>query len=514
MILVVLRKGELVMKRRSAVMFFLAVGICLGGVLLQNTAEAASKIKIDKNHFPDKIFREYVKGFDGNKDGYLSKGERDAVKKVKLDNSLYPAEINFKGLEYFPKIEELTLIWCDLKNLRFNKLKNLKVVNLEFCKKVDKKESDKEYNFTANKKLKELQIKRGQVKRVLVAKDNKIKKFYFKVPKKMKQVDLSRFSKVEELGLFDSEVKSFNLEKCTSLKEVSITGNSKLTKLDFSNSPNLEELSVSGSHLISLKISKNTKLRVLNVAGNYLPKLNVSQNRYLEEFDCSSNKIKTLNVNKMQRLYNLNCAGLQLKKLDLTGNPNLEHLNCAANQLETLDLSANIKLEYLFCNLNPLEEIDISMLSELNWLDCRYNRLTSLDVTKNEKLRSIDFEGNRIPFIDFSKQMDLRVSEADKAVMLQMQLLPTTDGPAESGIPIDKKHFPDYAMRYAVLADFDTNHDGILSEKESNQKKSLGFWKYIPVQCKMIDCTGMKYLKGIEKVICSKSVTLLNNTLK
>ena len=80
MILVVLRKGELVMKRRSAVMFFLAVGICLGGVLLQNTAEAASKIKIDKNHFPDKIFREYVKEFDKNKDGSLCEGKKSCEK--------------------------------------------------------------------------------------------------------------------------------------------------------------------------------------------------------------------------------------------------------------------------------------------------------------------------------------------------------------------------------------------------------------------------------------------------
>ena len=510
------------MKRRSAVMLILAVGVCLGGLFLQGTVEAASKIKIDKKHFPDKIFREYVKGFDGNKDGYLSKKEREAVKKIKLTSSRLssPAEINLEGMGYFPKTKKFIIDYCEVKNLRLDKLKNLRVVNFHQCKKVDKKESDKEYDFTQNKKLEEIELRRigGNVTRVLVAKNNNIKKFIFKVPNKMKKVDLSRLSQVEEFDVYSSTAKdvSISLKKCTSLKKASISGHSYLTKLDLSDSPDLEELKVGGNHLNSLNISQNKKLKVLNIAGNDFSKLDVSQNRNLQELNCSggsSNLLENLNLGKLKRLRVLNCSGMQLKKLNLKGNPNLEELYCAANQLETLDLSANTKLKQLFCSLNPLKELDISMLSELNWLSCRYNRLTSLDITKNEKLRSIDFEGNCIPIVDYSKQLDSAISEVDKELMLQTQLLPTTDSPAESGIPIDKEHFPDYAMRYVVLADLDTNHDGILSEQESHQKKSLEFWKYIPVECKVIDCTGMEYLKGITGVICDKGVTLLNNIL-
>jgi len=509
-----MKKGGFIMKRKSIVMLVLAVGVFLGGLFLQETAEAASKVRINKKHFPDKILREYVKGFDGNQDGSLSKKEREGVKKIKLDNSLYPAEMNFRGLDYFPKTEELTLIWCDAKNLRFDGLRNLKVVNLEFCKKIDRKASDKEYDFTANKKLEEVQIKRGQVKRVLFAKNNKIRKFTFKVPKSMKTVDLSRLSQVEELNLTASEVKGFGLKKCKSLKTVAITGNPKLTKLDFGNSPNLEELDASGNHLTSLDISKNSKLQVLNVASNYLSKLNVSQNRDLRELDCRTNLLKTLDIGKLKRLRILECSGLQLKELNLRGNPNLERLDCAVNQLETLDVSANTKLESFYCDLNPLEELDISKLSELNWFNCRYARLTSLDITKNEKLRSIDCEGNCIPFIDFNKQMDLRRLEVDKAVMLQEQLLPAAGSTAEFGIPIDQKHFPDYALRYTVLADFDKNRDGILSEEESLKEQPFDLEKYNLFERRMIDCTGMEYLKGMTEVRHGKGITLLNSTLK
>lgn len=479
------------MKRKIMVILAIVTGLCLGGLLLPEGSEAASKVKIDKKHFPDKIFREYVKKYDKNGDGYFSVKEREAVKKIELDNDLYPATLNLMGMDYFPKTEELTLIWCDVKNLRFDRLKNLKVVNLEQCKKEDNKESDKEYDFTANKKLKEVQIRRGNVKRILLAKNNKIEKFILRVPKQMKKVDLSRLSQVEELWLFDSEAESFNLKKCTFLKKAVITGNPNLTKLDFSANPNLEELEVNGNHLTSLNLSKNVKLKVLNVAGNY--------------------PFETLNISKLKKLRDLDCAGLQLKKLNLKGNPNLRRLDCQANQLETLDLSANTKLEYLNCSLNPLEELDISMLSELNDLNCRYGRLTSLDITKNEKLRSVDCEGNCISFIDFSYQMDSSIVEVGKAEMLQTQLLPPADSTPESGIPIDKEHFPDYALRYVVLADFDINRDGILSEQESCMERYLDLDdRYITFNRKVIDCRGVEYLKGIIGVRAGKGTILWN----
>lgn len=45
-----------------------------------DVSKVASKVKIDKKHFPDKIFREYVKEFDKNKDGSLCEGKKSCEK--------------------------------------------------------------------------------------------------------------------------------------------------------------------------------------------------------------------------------------------------------------------------------------------------------------------------------------------------------------------------------------------------------------------------------------------------
>ena len=84
----------------------------------------------------------------------------------------------------------------------------------------------------------------------------------------------------------------------------------------------------------------------------------------------------------------------------------------------------------------------------------------------------------------------------------------------EEGIPIDKEHFPDYALRYEVLANFDTNHDGILSEKESLAEQPLNLEKYSFSRRREIDCTGMEYLKGVTDVEFNNGTILLNSTIQ
>ena len=104
------------MKRREIMLFALLAGLCFGGLLLPDTAEAASKVKIDKKHFPDGTFRQAVKSFDKNKDGYLSSKERKAIKSIKLENekcSFGPStrqKLNLKGIEYFPQTKELKIV--------------------------------------------------------------------------------------------------------------------------------------------------------------------------------------------------------------------------------------------------------------------------------------------------------------------------------------------------------------------------------------------------------------------
>jgi len=502
-------------KKNMAVMFALAVGLCLGGLLLPGSAEAASRIKIDKKHFPGKIFREYVKEFDKNKDGYLSAKERKAVKKIEFDNYEYAPDaaiddaaiLNCKGMEYFPQAEEFRIVYYRLKNLKFDMLKNLKKVDFSDCQKADGKESDAEYDFTKNKKLQEITFcnMRGSLKKILIAQSNNLRRFMLKYPEQLEELDLSRFSRLEELSLYGLEIESLDLSRCISLLKASISENPNLTRLDCSACPNLKELLLNDNHLTSLNLSQNPDLENLNVSFNDLSDLDVSQNLNLHVLQCSHNLLKTLDVTMLKKLGILVCSGMKLKELNLNGNPELWELVCRANQIEILDVSENKMLSMIVCGANPIEELNLSGLSGLVLIECDYDRLTSIEFCGDgggSYMGNCIAPGNASGFDN---------SELEEEILQKSQLLPSVGGAAEEGIPINKEHFPDYALRYVVLADFDINRDGVLSEQESLAKQPLNLEKYWGILRREIDCTGMGYLKGITEVKYCYKTTLLNN---
>lgn len=428
------------MKKKGIMLFALLAGVCFWSLLLSGTAEAASKVKIDRKHFPDRTFRQTVKSFDKNKDGYLSDKESKAVKSIELENencALEPSarqKLNLKGIEYFPQTKELNIVFYRLKNLKLGRLKNLKTVKLDDCQKADGTESDKKYDFTKNKKLEKLCLKNigDNVKQISFARGNKIKSLELTVPKQMPAVDLSRLSQMEDLQIHDSGIETVDLRKCVSLKKVWICNNKNLKELTFGASQKLKELEAGNNHLVSLDVSQ------------------------------------------------------------LSG------------------------LESLWVSRNNLSELDVSMLSDLKTLWCHYARLTNLDLSGNAKLEILQYAGNRIPSLDLTGHSEKLLNGIDFDYTQKSQLLPQEGSMVEEGGPIDREHFPDYALRYAVLADFDTNRDGVLSEKESLAKQPLDLGKYRDYSSprREIDCMGMGYLKGITEVKSGSGTILLNNTFK
>ena len=511
------------MKRKGIILLALLAGFCFGGLHLPDSAEAASKVKIDKKHFPGGVFREYVRSFDKNNDGYLSNKERDAVKRIDLDNGEFPhnEEIseapiaNMKGLGYFQQTEELNIEGYRLKNLEFGSLKKVQKIRLCRCRKIDRKKSDGTYDFTKNKRLEDVFLFQigSIVDKIQFAENNKIRKFDLRVPSRLRKLDLRQLTQVEELGITWGKVlESIDLRKCVRLKKADIGNNKKLKNLDFSNNPDLEELMVTcNNKLKSMNLSKNTKLKCLWIYYNDLSDLDVSQNKELQELNCSHNLFETLDISMLKKLRDFECRGSKLKELDLVGNRELESLDCRNNQLEILDLSMNKKLRSVDCSANPIGKLDISMLLELDRLRCDYAMLADLDISQNKKLASLSCRGNRISFMEWPESLKELQGTQWIDDMQKTQLLPLADGAVDDGISIDKEHFPDYALRYEVLADFDTNHDGVLSEKEALAKRVLKLRKFDSSLRKEIDCTGMEYLKGITEVMVARDTTLINN---
>ncbi len=89
----------------------MAVLLC-GMMVVQpdSMAQAASKIKISAQNFPDRNFRTAVKKFDTNKDGYLQRAEIKKVKSIRLKvtqkSNWYVA--SFQGIEHFTELQSFT----------------------------------------------------------------------------------------------------------------------------------------------------------------------------------------------------------------------------------------------------------------------------------------------------------------------------------------------------------------------------------------------------------------------
>lgn len=225
---------KLAVMKRTMLTFGLAVAMMVtpiaSGVVTANAA--SSSIKIDAKHFPDKMFRKYVKKFDKDKNGSLSKAERAKVKKIVVSNKKIK---NLKGVEYFTGLTKLDCSDNQLKSLNVNK--NTKLTNLD-CS------------------------------------DNKLK-----------TLNVSKNTKLTSLDCSDNQLKSLNVNKNTKLTVLSCTGN-QLSKLTVSKNAKLTKLDCSDNKLKSLDVSKNTKLKVLYCYNNQLGNLDVSKNTQLTALNC------------------------------------------------------------------------------------------------------------------------------------------------------------------------------------------------------------------------------------
>ena len=69
------------------------------------SAVSAFRIPIDEKHFPDPVFREYIRAnIDTYSDGILTDWEIGAVKNISLGNSI----CSLAGIEYFTNLEYLS----------------------------------------------------------------------------------------------------------------------------------------------------------------------------------------------------------------------------------------------------------------------------------------------------------------------------------------------------------------------------------------------------------------------
>lgn len=207
-------------------------------------------VEINDTNFPDPVFQQYVKDnidtadtTSGQKDGRLSKAERDAVTTINIDNQNCT---DLTGIAYFANLMTLS---C--KQNRLNELDLKYNVNLT--------ELDCSYNHLTT-------------------------------------LDVSNNAKLRILECSNDDMEKLNLGDITNLRWLLCPENN-LTELDVSKNRYLERLHCRYNNLRRLVIGNTYSLTMLYLLGNHLTSLDLYHKGEIDNFDYDPQSY-TIDVNE------------------------------------------------------------------------------------------------------------------------------------------------------------------------------------------------------------------------
>ncbi|GEM_PF-7101624 len=289
---------------------------------------AATKVEIDSKNFPNQSFREALKAYDTDGDGYLVVSD---VKNLDL------ADKGISDLRGIGNFTELTELICSDNSLTTLDLRKNTALTELYCDS----NSITSLNLTKNTGLVTLSASSNQ----------------------LSSIDLSKNTKLTTLALNGNQFSSVDLSKNTALNSLDVSEN-KLTALNLTKNRKLKSLDCFGNKLKNLDLTKNKKVKELVCDSNRISKLTVNKCKYLKYLDCSGNKLSSLDVRKNTRLLVLNCSSNTIKTLNLKKNKKLNQLNCSSNKITTLDLS---KTQFSVENLK--DTVTVDSLVAITWKD-------------------------------------------------------------------------------------------------------------------------------------------------
>ena len=414
------------------------------------TPKVEKSIKINATNFPDSVFCEFVKQYDTDNNGWLSSGERTAVKTLDCHGKRIES---LKGIEFFDKLTALYCYECLLSELDLSKCTNLEEVccGNNYLEKLD---------VTNCSNLKKLNCYRNALASVNVSNNFALEELNCD-QNMMQSLDVTKNPALIYLDCHSTQILSLDVTKNSKLIYLDCA-RTRLTKLDLSNNAELESLSCLGNDISTLDITHNTKLRTCYCEENKLSELDLSKNASLETLLCFCNKLTSLDVSKNVALKYLDCSQNEITSLNVSDNVNLNLLYCFDNVLTKLDLSKNSLLQELCCDKNYFTALDVSNNTKLYRLDCGDNYMYSIDLSNVPILLDVYLNGQKS-----SKQPNYGwyYFDGDKKGLLIIDNKVNVITEPENGVVINATNFPDVKFREYVKA-FDGNRSGELSKKE------------------------------------------------
>ncbi len=174
-------------------------------------------------------------------------------------------------------------------------------------------------------------------------------------------VDLSDCTALESVTLMSVDLGFVDFSGCSAItgiwcddaQDICLTGCTELTFLscDASGTPEID-------------ISDCSKLERIQLSGS-MTRLDVSNCPHLNFLSIGSTSIRTLDVTMCPEITTLLCSWCELEELDAAGLAALEHLELRQTPLKRLDINGCTALNVLYCSGTMLTELDISTCPEL-----------------------------------------------------------------------------------------------------------------------------------------------------
>ncbi|SFQ51225.1 hypothetical protein SAMN02910358_02574 [Lachnospiraceae bacterium XBB1006] len=427
-------------------------------------------VSVDKAHFPDDRFREYVSStFDTNNDGVLSEDEIKEARDISCSNM---GIRSLAGIEYFTEVWDLACDWNQLTELDVSKNRELDWLS---CNDNQLTRLD----VSGCTKLTWLDCSSNKLTKLDVSGCTQLKSLsYFgnnlttligadRVDYVVEEVDdlsenhessepvdtSAKVVKVEKEHFPDKNFRKYVSEMCDENSDgwlsereiknrttISLASNSGWdedwmeewitedfgyhgiyrewwddTRVDrkigslvgIEYFTELRRLVCSNNILRELDLSKNTKLEMLGCRDNKITKLDVSGCTELQKMSCYHNKLSKLDLSKNTKLRSLMCSRNKITKLNVSRCKELSFLECGRNRIGKLDLSKNTKLEDLICWWNRITELNIGGCKKLKSLECNNNRLMNLNVRGNKSLHYLSCSDNKLRKLDLSRCKEL-----------------------------------------------------------------------------------------------------------
>lgn len=310
------------------------------GYYERSVSVRTSDIEINETNFPDANFRELVRAYDTDNNGFLSKEELNAVKSMEVMG--YPPEGSYieynsvKGIEYFTALESLIIKNTNITELDLSNNSLLETLHGEIIHL----EHDLDINNLTN-------LRNLELPNIWTATG---------------KLDLSNNVRLEKLQWGDPLTTSIDLSNNLELTEISITGNA-ITELNTRNNSKLNSVSLNCRNLKEIDLSTASQLTSLSCCGikeSSIPP--ILSNRYkkyelnslklnpevqLRMFFCNDTKLEELEINT-DNLMQFNAGNCEFKSIIMYPRTRVmvtTQFDVSGNRLPYLDLE---QVQYIY----------------------------------------------------------------------------------------------------------------------------------------------------------------------